>query len=105
VKAGGSTTWSRSSAPREGARGHLRRRDGAQDREIFVAAVAERWRLEEQGADTRVLVIGNEDWPFPVPLIRTATAWRFDTAAGKEEVLSRRVGRNELARSGSAAPT
>ena len=68
-----------------------------QNREIFVAAVAERWRLEEQGADTRVLVIGNEDWPFPVPLIKDGNAWRFDTAAGKEEVLSRRVGRNELA--------
>jgi len=68
-----------------------------QNREVFVAAVAERWRLEEQGATTRVLVIGNEDWPFPVPLIKDGTAWRFDTAAGKEEVLSRRVGRNELA--------
>jgi len=68
-----------------------------QNREIFVAAVAERWRLEEQGANSRVLVIGNEDWPFPVPLIKDGTAWRFDTAAGKEEVLSRRIGRNELA--------
>jgi hypothetical protein len=66
------------------------------NREIFVAAVAERWRLEEQGAN-RVLVIGNEDWPFPVPLVKDGTGWRFDTASGKEEVLARRIGRNELA--------
>ena len=45
----------------------------------------------------QVLVIGNEGWPFPVPLTKDAGGWRFDTAAGKEEVLARRVGRNELA--------
>jgi hypothetical protein len=43
-----------------------------------------------------VLVIGNEDWPFPVPLVKDSDAWRFDTGAGKEEVLARRIGRNEL---------
>jgi len=42
-------------------------------------------------------VIGNEDWPFPVPLARVGGSWQFDTAAGKEEVLARRIGRNELA--------
>ena len=68
-----------------------------QNQEIFVAAVAERWRLEEQGASGRLLVIGNEDWPFPVPLVKDGNGWRFDTAAGKEEVLARRIGRNELA--------
>ena len=67
-----------------------------QNREVFVAAMAERWRLEDQGAN-RVLVIGNEDWPFPVPLVKDGNAWRFDTASGKEEVLARRIGRNELA--------
>ena len=49
------------------------------------------------GADGKVLVIGNEDWPFPVPLVKDGNGWRFDTAAGKEEVLARRIGRNELA--------
>ena len=44
----------------------------------------------------KTLVIGNEDWPFPVPLVKDKTGWRFDTAAGKEEVLARRIGRNEL---------
>jgi hypothetical protein len=67
------------------------------NREVFTAAVAERWRLVDQGASGKVLVIGNEEWPFPVPLARDANGWRFDTAAGKEEVLTRRIGRNELA--------
>jgi hypothetical protein len=67
------------------------------NREVFIAAVAERWGLETVDATHRTLIIGNEDWPFPVPLVLTGGAWRFDTAAGKEEVLSRRIGRNELA--------
>jgi hypothetical protein len=67
------------------------------NREVFTSAVAERWQLVDQGNDGRVLVIGNEGWPFPVPLVKDASGWRFDTAAGKEEVLARRIGRNELA--------
>jgi hypothetical protein len=67
------------------------------NREVFSAAVAERWRLEDRGASGKTLVIGNEEWPFPVPLAKDANGWRFDTAAGKEEVLARRIGRNELA--------
>ena len=42
------------------------------------------------------LVLGHEEWPFPVPLVKEGDAWRFDTASGKEEVLARRIGRNEL---------
>ncbi len=67
------------------------------NREVFTVAAAERWQLVDQGNDGKVLVIGNEGWPFPVPLARDATGWRFDTAAGREEVLARRIGRNELA--------
>ncbi len=67
------------------------------NRQVFTAAVAERWQLVEEGTDRKVLVIGNEAWPFPVPLAKDASGWRFDTAAGKEEVLARRIGRNELA--------
>jgi Protein of unknown function (DUF2950) len=69
---------------------------GRRNREVFTIAVAEQWRLEG-GANRRTLVIGNEDWPFPVPLVKEAGRWRFDTAAGREEVLARRIGRNELA--------
>ena len=67
------------------------------NRDVFTAAAAERWQLIEQGSERKVLVVGNEGWPFPVPLAKDASGWRFDTAAGKEEVLDRRIGRNELA--------
>ena len=65
------------------------------NRAVFTVAFAEGWRLlDEQGR--KWLVIGNEAWPFPVPLVHDASGWQFDTAAGKEEVLARRIGRNEL---------
>jgi len=66
------------------------------NREVFAVAMGEGWHLEDQGK-AKVLVVGNEAWPFPVPLIQDGARWRFDTAAGKEEVLARRIGRNELA--------
>ena len=68
---------------------------GQRARTVFKVAVAERWHLEDRGAD-KVLVIGNEDWPFPIPLVKSADGWRFDTAKGREEVLNRQVGRNEF---------
>jgi hypothetical protein len=67
------------------------------NRQVFAAAVAERWRLDTGRGGARVLVVGNEDWPFPVPLVNDGGGWHFDTAAGKEEILDRRIGRNELA--------
>jgi len=68
-----------------------------QNRQVFVAATAEGWKLEDNGADSKLLIVGHESWPFPVPLVKAGTRWQFDTAAGVEEVLDRRVGRNELA--------
>jgi hypothetical protein len=67
------------------------------NRQVFAVAAAERWRLTDADANRKTLVIGNEDWPFPVPLVKEASGWRFDTAAGKEEVIARRIGHNELA--------
>ena len=49
-----------------------------------------------QGANTKTLVIGNEEWPYPIPLVKDSGGWRFDTAAGRQEILFRRIGRNEL---------
>ena len=66
-------------------------------RQVFVVAANERWQLEDAGANRKTLVIGNESWPFPVPLVKEAAGWRFDTAAGKEEIIARRIGENELA--------
>ena len=74
--------------------------DAVQDRrarQVFLTAVEQRWKLEETDPARRELVIGNEQWPFPVPLVRQADGWRFDSDAGKREVHARRIGRNELA--------
>src|SRR6185437_5643498 len=49
-----------------------------------------------EGADKAVLILGKEDWPFPIPLLRKDGTWRFDSTAGREEILFRRIGRNEL---------
>ena len=74
--------------------------DAVQDKNIGKA-VAERyeamhrWRKMPDGS--QILLIGADNFPFPIPLKKNSDGWFFDTAAGKEEVLSRRVGRNELA--------
>jgi hypothetical protein len=68
-----------------------------QNRDVFVVAMAEGWRLVDVPPDRKELVVGKEAWPFPVPLVKSAQGWKFDAAAGKEEVLTRRIGRNELA--------
>jgi hypothetical protein len=67
------------------------------NREVFTVAVAEGWQLQDQADGSKVLVIGAEQWPFPIPLVKDASGWKFDTAAGREEILARRIGRNELA--------
>ncbi len=68
-------------------------RDG---RARFAAAYGEKHAIAQEGADKAVLVIGKEEWPFPIPLVKTEAGWRFDTKAGREEILDRRIGRNEL---------
>jgi hypothetical protein len=70
---------------------------GRRNRQVFGAAVKEGWRLQDAGRNRKELVIGNESWPFPVPLVKGPAGWSFDAAAGHEEVLNRRIGRNELA--------
>jgi hypothetical protein len=42
------------------------------------------------------IVVGESDWPLPIPLVKGTAGWKFDTAAGKKEILLRRIGRNEL---------
>jgi len=69
----------------------------ARARKRFVAAAAARTRIEQTPeGDRAILHIGADDWPFPIPLVKDGNEWRFDTAAGKEEILNRRIGRNEL---------
>ena len=68
-----------------------------QNRDVFIVAFREGWHLINPSATKRTLIVGNEDWPFPVPIVKVGAAWQFDVAAGKEEVIARRIGRNELA--------
>ena len=64
-------------------------------REKFLAWAGETHHFDGSG-DTLTLVIGKDDWPFPIPLKKVDDRWRFDTTAGKEEILNRRIGQNEL---------
>jgi Protein of unknown function (DUF2950) len=70
---------------------------GRRNREVFLAAGAEGWRLQDLVPGRKELVLGNEAWPFPVPLVKGGSGWSFDAEAGREEILNRRIGRNELA--------
>jgi hypothetical protein len=62
----------------------------------FVTAYDAKHTIEREGDGTQTLVIGNDYWPFPIPLVNKAGQWQFDTKAGLDEILRRRIGRNEL---------
>jgi hypothetical protein len=66
------------------------------DREDFVAAWDEKHDVVVTGGEATLLV-GTGAWPFPIPLLQSGDTWAFDVDRGKDEVLSRRIGRNELA--------
>ncbi len=62
---------------------------------IYGAAQASK-TVVDRGDGYKVLIIGPEGWPFPIPLVLEKGQWRFDTEAGIEEVFNRRIGQNEL---------
>jgi len=62
----------------------------------FVAAYDAKHQLTMEGDSKAIMVLGVEDFPFPVPIVREGGAWRFDTDAGRQEIIYRRIGRNEL---------
>ena len=65
--------------------------------EIFLRCLTEKVVLVYASDTNAVLQLGNDGWPFPIPLVKQPDGkWLFDTLAGKEEVLNRRIGRNEL---------
>jgi len=73
--------------------------DAKQDAIEFTAfskSIGKITLLVKKSDDRYVLDIGEQNWPMPIPLVRTGGAWAFDTAAGKDEVLSRRIGKDEL---------
>ncbi len=71
--------------------------EDADSRESFVVKYEEMHRFVKEPNGTVTLVIGAENWPFPITLVNNHGSWFFDTAAGKDEILFRRIGRNELA--------
>jgi len=62
----------------------------------FVKAYKSKHSLVKQDDRTQILQVGANDWPLPIPIVNDGGKWRFDTAAGKEELLYRRIGDNEL---------
>jgi hypothetical protein len=65
-------------------------------RKKFVETYDVKHQVKMDGDAKATLIIGSEDFPVPIPLVRKADAWQFDTAAGRQEILARRIGRNEL---------
>ncbi|MGE5301353.1 MAG: DUF2950 domain-containing protein [Acidobacteriota bacterium] len=63
--------------------------------ERFVSRFDQKNSLSKEG-DKMVLIIGEQDWPFAIPLVKEGSRWFFDTKAGKEEILNQRIGDNEL---------
>jgi hypothetical protein len=65
------------------------------ERDGFVQKYKEMHRLVREPDKTTVLYVGAENWPFPIPLVANNGRWHFDSRAGRDEVLYRRIGRNE----------
>jgi hypothetical protein len=70
--------------------------EDTQSRANFVQKYQEMHRLRKEPDGTTILYIGAENWPTPIPLVKSDASWYFDTAAGKKEILFRRIGRNEM---------
>ena len=70
--------------------------DDRAQRERFIRAYEEKSRIEKVGDKKAVLFVGNEDWPFSIPIVKRGGSWFFDSKAGRQEMVDRRIGRNEL---------
>jgi hypothetical protein len=70
--------------------------EAANELSAFSAAFNQTNRIVRQSENKYVLEVGSANWPFPIPLVKQGGQWFFDTDAGKEELLNRRIGRNEL---------
>jgi hypothetical protein len=68
----------------------------AEARQHFTAAYDAKHSIKLEGDKKGVIILGADDFPFPIPLVREKRGWEFDTATGRLEILYRRIGRNEL---------
>ncbi len=62
----------------------------------FAAKFYEAHKIRLEGDARAILLIGGDDWPMPIPMVKADGRWYFDTAQGSEEILKRRIGKNEL---------
>jgi hypothetical protein len=70
---------------------------GAEIRYRFLAKWAEHHAIKPEGDAKALVAVGDDGWTLPIPIVKTAQGWRFDTRAGAEQIRIRRIGRNELA--------
>lgn len=68
----------------------------ANDWKRFLTAYDAAHKLQTQGDGSMVLSVGDDDWPFPAPIVKHGARWSFDPKSGHEELINRRIGRNEL---------
>ncbi len=65
-------------------------------KKLFVKNFETKHSVEKENDNKATLIIGKDKWPFPIPLVKKNETWLFDTMAGKDELLNRRAGRNEM---------
>jgi hypothetical protein len=68
----------------------------AEARQRFLSAYDAKHSVKAEGNKKATLILGADDFPFPIPLVNNRAGWEFDAAAGRQEILYRRIGRNEL---------
>jgi Protein of unknown function (DUF2950) len=68
-----------------------------QSRRQFAASYETASKIRLEGDARAVVLVGKDEWPLPIPLVKSADGWRFDARQGRDEILKRRIGRNELA--------
>jgi hypothetical protein len=65
-------------------------------RQVFAQASDEMLKILKSGPDRMVIQVGKNNWAMPIPIVKAGKSWHFDTAAGMEEILDRRIGHDEL---------
>jgi len=70
--------------------------DDKSNRSNFVTLAQEKMAAEKIGENRAIVHVGNTDWSFPIPLVKNGDSWQFDAEQGRQEILNRRIGRNEL---------
>jgi hypothetical protein len=68
----------------------------ANNAQSFATAMAQECKLVDEGEDRITIEVGTNNWPMPIPLVKADGHWQFDTAAGKEEIINRHIGKDEL---------